>query len=227
MLEKPGYSRMRGGIITDPHLEILSTIFRPVFWCIHKARCPYKQTGQAIIFLTLWDINVKTIFLVSQGKTCQSGLEKLNSSISFLINGILRQGIFFKLWKSVIFISIETNNEQERSGRRKSHAETEYVPSWCLFWLASPSLVPVCGKFAPRDTVAWRSTGSGSARQLGRPWGGIHRATSDWCTQSPGHTGFHRLVCSCNVVSRTGLQWRSALYPPDGSPWIHTKDVSS
>lgn len=53
------------GTITAPRLEILSTVFGPVLWCTHKAHCPYKQTDGAMIFLTLWDTNMQTIFLVS------------------------------------------------------------------------------------------------------------------------------------------------------------------
>lgn len=110
---------------------------------------------------------------------------------------------------------------------RESDTEGAYVPSWCQFWPASPSLVPACGRSAPRGTGVWRSTGSGSAPQQDTPWGGTRRATCGWCTRSPGRRGSRPWVCSCSAVSQTGLQWRSAPSPRAGSPSMHTRDMSS
>lgn len=143
---------------------------------------------------------------------------------------------FFPKWHSVarkpsklqtaIFHIYENRQWAREKQQEETSYKTEHVPSWCLFWPVSPSLVPACGRSEPRDTAAWRSTGSDSALLPGRPGGGTHRAAYDWCTRSPGHMGFHLLAYSYSVVSQTDLQWRSAPCPPAGSPWMHEKDVS-
>lgn len=155
---------------------------------------------------------------------CLSRLQQSHSSTSFLHSIQWQESL--SNYRRQFFTSVKADDEQERSGKRKTSHKTQHVPFWCLFWPVSPSLVPACGKSVPRDTAVWRSTGSDSALPPGRPGGGTHRATYDWCIRSPGHTGFRLLVYSCNVVSQTDLRWRSAPFPPAGSPWMHEKDVS-